>query len=102
MSKQFKYAIKERLENLPIKHYRRMRILIPKALNKTLKTFDRYCNLTMNEYGDIPAIDLDIIASCLGCSSDDLKNYKIQKHQTTLAMKVSLKSKPSNSNNQHD
>jgi len=42
-----------------------------------VRTFDRYCTIEADEFGDIPAQDLDIIASFLNCKANDLKNYYI-------------------------
>ena len=77
----YKYIIKEKLEQLPMTEYKKMKKQIPKALGKTQRTFDRFCTIKKNECGDIPAQDLDIIANCLGCEANDLKNYCITKEQ---------------------
>lgn len=71
----YKYNIKEKMLQLPIMEYKRIRREIPKAIGKTLRTFDRYCTIEADEFGDIPAQDLDIIASFLNCKANDLKNY---------------------------
>ena len=87
--KQLKYNIKHRLEDLPISDYRRICLEIPKAIKKSRRTFHRYCNITLEEYTDIPSQDLDIIASYLGCLSADLKNYTIINSQlVTLNKKL--------------
>ncbi|TSE03524.1 hypothetical protein [Aquimarina algiphila] len=75
----YKYCIKERLEALPVHHYRTLKNEIIKALGKTRRTFDRYCTISADEFADIPALDLDIIASFLDCEANDLKNYKVNK-----------------------
>jgi len=71
----YKYCIKKKLDGLSVQDYKRLRRLIPLALGKTRKTFERYCTLTIDEHGDIPAYDLDVIAECLDCTADELKNY---------------------------
>ncbi len=76
-----KYSIKQKMEQLPMIDYKRIRKEIPEALGKTARTFDRYCNFPADEFGDIPTQDLDIIASFLGCSANDLKNYTINRQQ---------------------
>lgn len=76
-----KYNISERLHSLPYEKYKKIRQQIPTALGKTQRTFARYCNLPADSFGDIPAQDLDIIASFLGCTADDLKNYTIKDKQ---------------------
>ncbi|WP_148639225.1 hypothetical protein [Aquimarina longa] len=48
-------------------------------MQKTGRTFNRYCNLMVQDHSDIPTQDLDIIASYLECSADELKNYKVQR-----------------------
>ncbi|WP_103071849.1 hypothetical protein [Aquimarina sediminis] len=75
----YKYCIKERLEKLPVHQYRELKNDIIMALKKTRRTFDRYCTIHADEFADIPALDLDIIASFLDCSADELKNYKVDK-----------------------
>jgi hypothetical protein len=77
----YKYSIKEKLEQLPMTEYKKMKKQIPKALGKTQRTFDRFCTIKKSECGDIPTQDLDIIASCLGYEANDLKNYCITKQQ---------------------
>ena len=73
----YKYCIKEKLEALPISEYRHVRTQLPKVLGKTLRTFDRYCKIRANDCADIPAQDLDIIASLLNCEPNELKNYHV-------------------------
>lgn len=73
----YKYSIKEKLWQLPMWEYKKIRKEIPKLLGKTQRTFDRYCTIKIDEFADIPAQDLDIIASFLNCKADDLKNYSI-------------------------
>lgn len=73
----YKYSIKQRLEKLPIVNYKKIKKQIPIAIGKTPKTFQRYCNIKAEDYADIPAQDLDIIASALSCKADDLKNYAV-------------------------
>lgn len=75
----YKYAIKEKMLQLPIREYKKIRKEIPKLLGKTLRTFDRYCSIKADEFADIPAQDLDIIASFLNCTANDLKNYSASK-----------------------
>lgn len=75
----YKYAIKEKMWQLPMSEYKKVRKEIPKLIGKTLRTFDRYCTIKADEFADIPAKDLDIIAICLNCSANDLKNYTISK-----------------------
>lgn len=77
----YKYCIKEKLEQLPMTDYKKIKKEIPKALGKTQRTFDRYCTIKADEFGDVPAQDLDIIANFLGCEANDLKNYCITKQQ---------------------
>lgn len=77
----YRYSIKEKLNQITAKEYKRLRKEIPKALGKTLRTFDRYCNIEINEFADIPAQDLDIIAAFLNCTANDLKNYTIADYQ---------------------
>lgn len=72
-----KYCIKEKMQQLPVAELRKLRKEIPLALGKTTRTFDRYCTITVEENADIPALDLDIIASFLSCSADELKNYMV-------------------------
>ena len=74
---KYKYLIKEKLLQLPAEEYKRIRKEIPIAIHKTVRTFDRYCNIKIDEFQDIPAQDLDIIASYLDCKANDLKNYSI-------------------------
>ncbi|MCB9335481.1 MAG: hypothetical protein H6586_04985 [Flavobacteriales bacterium] len=73
----YKYAIKERLWKLPMSEYKKVRKQLPKLLGKTVRTFDRYCNIKTDEFADIPVQDLDIIASYLNCKADDLKNFSV-------------------------
>ena len=73
----YKYCIKEKMHQLTVAELRRLRKEIPLALGKTTRTFDRYCTITVDDNADIPALDLDIIASFLSCSADDLKNYVV-------------------------
>ncbi len=75
----FKYSIKERMLQLSMIDYKKVRKELPKLLGKTLRTFDRYCNIKSDEFTDVPAQDLDIIASYLDCTANDLKNYFITK-----------------------
>jgi len=75
----YKYSIKEKLWQLPMREYKKVRKELPKLLGKTLRTFDRYCSIKVDEFADIPAQDLDLIASYLNCTADDLKNYFISK-----------------------
>ncbi|WP_271729378.1 hypothetical protein [Aquimarina algiphila] len=83
----YKYCIKERLEKLPMNHYRKLKNDIIIALGKTRRTFDRYCTISADEFGDIPAQDLDIIASILKCTADDLKNYEVNNAEVRHKMK---------------
>lgn len=78
---EHKYCIREKLRELPITEYRRLLKEIPIAINKTKRTFDRYCSIRADEFGDIPTQDLDIIASHLSCSPNELKNYTVQNKQ---------------------
>ncbi len=75
----YKYAIKEKMWQLPIREYKKIRKEIPKLMGKTLRTFDRYCAIKIDDFADIPAQDLDIIASFLNCTANDLKNYSVSK-----------------------
>lgn len=59
----FKYNIKEKMLQLPMIDYKKVRKELSKLLGKTLRTFDRYCTIKADEFADIPAQDLDIIAS---------------------------------------
>ena len=77
----YKYRIKDMMLNLTISEYQEFRKEIPKALGKTLRTFDRYCNIKADQFSDIPAQDLDIIASMLGCTANELKNYTVNKRR---------------------
>ena len=77
----YKYNIKDKMLQLSIVEYKRIRKEIPKAIGKTVRTFDRYCTIEADEFGDIPAQDLDIIASFLNCKANDLKNYCINGKQ---------------------
>lgn len=80
----YKYCIKEKIEQYPVREYKRLLYLIPKGLGKTKKTFLRYCNIQMEDFIDIPCQDLDIIASFLNCKADQLKNYCIVKNQVKM------------------
>lgn len=73
----YKYCIKERMLALTVEEYKKIRKELPKAIGKTIRTFDRYCTLRADEFSDIPAQDLDIIASFLDCDANDLKNYSV-------------------------
>lgn len=73
----YKYAIKEKLWQLPMREYKKVRKELPKLLGKTIRTFDRYCSIKTDEFADIPVQDLDIIASYLNCKADDLKNFSV-------------------------
>ncbi len=75
----FKYRIKERMLQLPMIDYEKVRKELPKLLGKTLRTFDRYCSIKLNEFTDVPTQDLDIIASYFNCTANELKNYVITK-----------------------
>lgn len=75
----YKYAIKEKMWQLPMSEYKKVRKELPKLIGKTLRTFDRYCTIKADEFADIPAQDLDIIASFLNSTANDLKNYSINK-----------------------
>lgn len=86
-----KYNISERMHSLPYEKFKKIRQQIPIALGKTQRTFARYCNLPADSFGDIPAQDLDIIASFLGCKADDLKNYTIKNKQ--IQQKITRKPK---------
>jgi len=77
----YRYSIKEKFDQLTSREHKRLRREIPKALGKTLRAFDRYCNIEINEFADIPVQDLDIIAAFLNCKADDLKNYTIADYQ---------------------
>lgn len=77
----FSYSIKDKLNQLTTIEYKRLRKEIPKALGKTIRTFDRYCNIEINEFADIPAQDLDIIAAFLNCTADDLRTVKLQRYE---------------------
>ncbi len=83
----YKYNIREKMENLPMIEYKRIRRELPKALGKTVRTFNRYCTLAADEFADIPAQDLDIIASFLDCKANDLKNYFINGQQIQQRIK---------------
>lgn len=75
----YKYAIKEKMCQLPMWEYKKVRKELPKLLGKTIRTFDRYCSIKTDEFADIPTKDLDIIAIYLNCTANDLKNYTISK-----------------------
>ena len=77
----YKYSIKQQMEELPIVDYKKIKKLIPVAIGKTPRTFERYCNIKAEDFADIPTQDLDIIASILSSKADDLKNYVIHKQQ---------------------
>lgn len=77
----YKYCIKEKMLKLNVTEYKRIRKEVPKAIGKTVRTFDRYCTLRADEFADIPAQDLDIIASFLDCTANDLKNYSVADQQ---------------------
>ena len=71
---------------LSISEYKRIRKEMPKALGKTIRTFDRYCTIKADDFGDVPAQDLDIIASFLGCMANDLKNYSV--HEQVIQHRI--------------
>lgn len=77
----YKYCIKEKMLKLTVTEYKKIRKEIPIAIGKTVRTFDRYCTLRADEFADIPAQDLDIIASFLDCTANDLKNYSVTGQQ---------------------
>lgn len=89
--RDYKYCIKEKLAQLPVAKYRVTKEKIIKGLHKTARTFNRYCNIMTDDHADIPAQDLDMIASHLECTADDLKNYKVNK--STVMYKIRRKSK---------
>ncbi len=89
--KDYKYCIKEKLAELPIAKYKTTKERIIKGLQKTGRTFNRYCNLLAEDHADIPTQDLDMIASYLECTADELKNYKINK--STIMYKTKRRSK---------
>ncbi len=89
--KDYKYCIKEKLAELPVSKYRAIKVQIIKGLKKTPRTFNRYCSLSADDHTDIPAQDLDIIASHLECTADELKNYKVNK--STVMYKIRRRSK---------
>lgn len=77
----YKYNIKEKLLQRPVTEYKELMKEIPRAIGKTKRTFDRYCTIAADEFADIPAQDLDIIASFLDCKANDLKNYVVSNKQ---------------------
>ena len=89
--RDYKYCIKEKLEELPIAKYRITKENIAKGLKKTERTFNRYCNLLAEDHADIPAQDLDMIASHLECTADELKNYRVNK--STVMYRIKRRSK---------
>ena len=83
----YKYCIREKIQELTHEEYKHLRKELPKAIGKTSRTFDRYCTLKAEDFGDIPAQDLDIIASFFNCSANDLKNYSVKNCEIHLKMK---------------
>lgn len=71
----YKYNIIDRLKEYNKTEYSKLLKDIPESLNKTVKTFRHYWRIGIDDFSDIPAKDLDIIAFHLNCSADDLKNY---------------------------
>lgn len=78
----YKYLIKEKLDLLPPKEKAKTIEAISKAIKKHRRTFDRYCDIKCSETQDIPAKDLYLIADCLDCSTDDLRNYGLKNDET--------------------
>lgn len=89
--KDYKYCIKEKLAELPVAKYKATKEKIITGLKKTARTFNRYCNLLTDDHTDIPAQDLDMIASHLECTADELKNYKVNK--STILYKTKRRSR---------
>ncbi|WP_109098173.1 hypothetical protein [Aquimarina sp. AU58] len=89
--KDYKYCINEKLAELPVAKYRATKEKIITGLKKTARTFNRYCNLLADDHADIPAQDLDMIASHLECTADELKNYKVNK--STIMYKIKRRSR---------
>ena len=89
---ELKYCIKQKLEELPLKEYKKIKLELSLAIGKNIRTFERYCNLRIDDFSDIPAKDLFIIATVLSCKIDKLVNYKItiEEIQARIIHKKSL------------
>ena len=73
----YKYCIMEKLQVLPYSIFRERVTEIAKACNISRHRFVYvWCRIPINSKKDIPAQKLDIIASQLGYTADELKNYK--------------------------
>lgn len=72
---QYKYKIKQKLDELPHKDYESAKKALPKALKISLVTFHKYLNVRIFEGYSISADHLARLAKFFDCSMEDLLNY---------------------------
>lgn len=72
---QYKYKIRERLIELSYKEYKLVMKALPKALNISTTTFNKYINTKIYEGYSMPADHLVRLARFFNCSVEDLVNY---------------------------
>ena len=77
-----KYRLRERLDALPGKLRADAFHRILRACKISRRTLQRWCNISLEDFADVPAQSLDLIANELGTTPDELKNYKIIKIQS--------------------
>lgn len=77
----YKYCIREKIEQLPISFQVKIKNEISVALGKCQATFNNYCHIKANDSKGIGSINLDIIAFYLDCTADDLKNFYVKNNK---------------------
>ncbi len=79
MTKQYeyKYNILSKLNDLPVKHNKKAKAILPLALKISKRTFELYCYIKKGERNNISPDKLQIIADYLKCTVDDLLNEEV-------------------------
>lgn len=72
---QYKYKIKQKLDELPHKDYMSAVKVLPKELKISSATFHKYLNVRIYEGYSISADHIARLAKFFDCSMEDLLNY---------------------------
>lgn len=75
--KQYKYRIKEKLEELPYSELISAKKNLPKILGISFGSFKRYIYYKNGNPATIPADHLAILARFFNCKTDDMFNYEL-------------------------
>lgn len=81
-NKKLKYNILEKLNKLPYEERKIAMKKLPLALKISRRTFERYLSISLEDHTEIPSGKLAIIATYLGCSIENLFNYRIPQFNT--------------------